>query len=201
MTSAPVPTLSEKLSQDQGVQEVADYFDYTVARQGSAYLLTKRYSNSNDLPDVTPEECMAGLKAIAKLMDRFNPHLPRAGYTGSPAAAVARLFGAEQWRKLGNGGLAVKELTPDQRAEVERVALHLYLQTRADAVEKQCATLENRNPADPVFRRQEVQGVNSFGYSTRSAVKNDIVFVTLSNTDRVISLPDGTVGTALCRGP
>lgn len=187
----PAPSLSEKLSQADAVREVADYFDYSAARHGSVYLLTKRYTTAEDLPDVTPEECRSGLKAIAKILATFNPRYPKSSFGNYPQAHIASLLSAEQLGKLGKDGLLVSELTPIQHEEVWRLALNFYLQSQADQIEQSYTDLENRNPADPVFHWQTIMNVRAFGYDTRSVHLNDILFIPVSNSNQILVAPDG----------
>jgi|GEM_PF-2686957 len=190
----PAPSLSNNLSSEAAVREVADYFDYSAVRQGNIYLLMKRYTNPEDMPEVTPEECMNGLKAISKILILFNPKIPTGTFAGEPMANIVHLLSTEQLERLSKSGLSVSELTPSQHEEVWRLALDFYLQSEADHVEETYSILENRNPADPVFHWQTIMNVHAFGYDTRSAKLNKILFIPVSDSNRIIVNPDGGTG-------
>jgi hypothetical protein len=188
---APAPSLNLDLAQEDAVREVADYFDYSAVRQGKVYLLTKRYTDPEELPDVTPEECRRGFKAISQILAAFNPRIPPDTFSGSPVANIANLLSAPQLKRLGDGGLPVSELTPTQHAEVWKLALYFYLQTQADHVEAAWAEMESRNPADPVFHWATVEGIYAFGYDTRSVNLNKMLFIPVSNSNRIVIAPNG----------
>jgi hypothetical protein len=59
---APPPT--REAAQDADVQRVANKYDYDAVRQGKVYLLQKRYTNPDDLPEVTPEELRVWLSVL-----------------------------------------------------------------------------------------------------------------------------------------
>lgn len=189
----PAPSLRETLSAEDAVKEVADYFDYSFVREGNVYLLKKRYTSVDDLPDLTPLECQNALKAVTKVIATFNPKIPPGTFAGDPMANIAQLLSAAQKEKLSTSGLPVSDLTVSQRAEVWKLALKFYIQDRADPIEANYSRMENRNPADPVFHWQTIKNIYAFGYDTRSIPLNQIVFVTLSNSDKIVVEPDGTI--------
>lgn len=190
----PKPTLNEKLSPEEAVREVADYFDYSAVRKGDVFLLRKRYTNPEDLPDVSAAECRSGMKAISKILAAFNPRVSKgeAGY--EPMADIAGMLSIEQLEQLSKNGLPVSELTAAQRNEVQRLALKFYIQYDADAIEKALGFLDTRNPADPIFHWQTVMDVYAFGYDTRSVNLNKMLFINVSDTDKIAVYPNG--GTA-----
>jgi hypothetical protein len=190
-SSGPVPTLSEKLSQADAVQEVANYFDYSAVRQGDAYLLTKRYTSPEDMPDVTPEECRLGLKSILTLVTPLNPHYPPGTGAGEPRAQIAHMLSPEQLERLAKDGVPVSELTPEQHKEVWKLALYGYIQTTAIQIEQDAAQFENRHPADPFFHHQTFLKMDVFGYDVRSPTLNKMVFIQLSDRNRVDVYSDG----------
>lgn len=200
----PVPTLNINLSREEAVKEVAAYFDYEVARQGDVYLLTKKYSNPEDLPELTQAECRNAIKKIVRIMKPFNPQFPPGTSFGSPEAQIAHLLSAEQLDKLGKDGLPVSEITASQQAEVWRLARKFYLQGIADRLEESLTYLENRNPADPVFHWQNITTVHAFGYDARSVSLNRILFVPVSDSQRISVIPSGEIiqktGTSVING-
>ncbi|MCW3098232.1 MAG: hypothetical protein JWL77_3850 [Chthonomonadaceae bacterium] len=186
----PVPSLKEPLPPEDAVQEVAAYFDYKAVRQGSAYFLTKRYTDPADMPDVTSEECRAGLRTITRMLGQFNPKIP-GPTTGSPQATIATLLSSAQLETLGKDGLPVSELTSVQRAEVEKLALEFFIQSDAEQCEQLLAILESRNPSAPVFHWQTLLEVHAFGYDARSASLNKVMFFPVSDSHRVRVSLDG----------
>lgn len=189
----PVPTLNENLSQEEAVREVSTYFDYSAVRQDNVYLLTKRYTNPDDLPDVSHEECMFGLKTVTRLLAPFNPNFPPATYVSEPRAEIARMLDEEQLAQLSGGGLPVLALTPSQKAEVWRLALSFHIQSRVDSMSTEYGYLENRSPVDPIFHWQTVMDVHAFGYDIRSISQNKMVFIPVSDNNQLGTTPDGQV--------
>jgi hypothetical protein len=189
--NSPIPTLEEKLSAEEAIHEVADYFDYSAVRKGAVYLFTKRYTHPEDLPDVTLEECKRSLKTISKMLAAFNPKIPAGTFAGDPQANIAHLLDADQLIKLGKEGLPVSELTANQHDELWRLARKFYLQAQADQIQESSNYLENRNPADPVFHWQTINNVYAFGYDTRSERLNRILFIPVSHSNRIMVSPNG----------
>lgn len=189
----PEPSLKETLSQEDAVREVADYFDYSFTHEGSVYLLKKRYTNVDDLPDLTQMEYQNALRSVAKILAAFNPQIPPGNFAGDPMANIALLLSETQKEKLSTSGLPVSELDAPQRAEVWKLALKFYIQDKADPIEATYSRMENRNPADPIFHWQTIKNIYAFGYDTRSVALNKIVFVTLSDSDKIVVEPDGTI--------
>jgi hypothetical protein len=185
--------LNENLSPEVAVREVATYFDYSAVRQGNVYLLTKRYSNPDDLPDVSHEECMFGLKAITRILAPFNPNIPPATNISDPQAKIARMLDEEQLAQLSGGGLPVLALTPSQKEEVWRVALKFHIQDRLSGINTGYGKLEIRSPADPIFHWQMVTDMHAFGYDIRSISQNKMVFIPVSDINRIAATPDGPI--------
>jgi len=189
-----VPSLNERLSQEDAVKEVADYFDYDVIPHGHVYLLQKRYTAPEDVPEVTSEECLMGLKAVSTILAPFNPKIPTGTISGDPMANIANLLDKNQLNRLGEDGIRVADLTPPQHEEVWRVARKFFLQTEADRIDNSYISLENENPTDPVFHWEKVLDVTAFGYDTRSVKLNKSVFIPVSNSNRIMVTPDGGTG-------
>jgi len=189
----PVPSLQEKLSPEEAVREVADYFDYAVVHQGKVYLLTKRYTNPEDLPEVTAEECRIGFRAIAKILTAFDPKFPNSSVGYPVKEDIVRMLSPEQMDRVGKSGLPVSELTPSQHAEMWRWALSFYLQVEMDKFARDYPRVENRNPADPVFHWVTVMDIQALGYDMRSEQLNRVMFIPVSEPNRISVAPDGTL--------
>lgn len=173
---------------------MADYFDYEVKHQSNVYLLTKRYSNAEDIPDVTSEECRKGLKDLCKILASFNPHVPPGTFAGEPMANIARLLNADQLNALATTGLPVATLTGQQHAEAWKLALKFYVQSQADHIEEASTYLEERKPADPVFQWQTISNIHAFGYDTRCVRLNKIIFIPVSDANQIVVTPNGMTG-------
>ncbi len=77
-------------SLSQMAAEVAAAYDYDAERQGSVFVLRKRYTDPADLPDVTLAECAEALSDLQKITGAVSPHL-NFGLLGSNEAVASLL--------------------------------------------------------------------------------------------------------------
>lgn len=114
---------------------LAEDYDYDVQRQGNVFVLQKRYSDPNDLPDVTPEECALALDDMAQVMSALSPgpeireamgphinsQLVRIAATLTPAQCQAM----EQ--QTTGQGLLIGSLGDESRSLIRRFVLTNYV--------------------------------------------------------------------------
>jgi len=161
-----VPSLNEALAPDAAVKEVADYFDYTAVRQGDVYLLTKRYSNPDDLPDVTPEECHYGLLMLARAIRAWRTPLTKKNYLEADLAwLVAHGMPRAQLEKMAGGGLPLRD-NPPPALLVFSAAWRYYLLAAHDRVEATLLDMDTRPPLNPYFHWKTIGKERLFGYDT-----------------------------------
>ncbi len=60
----------------QAVTRIADAFDYTVKSRDSIYILNKRFTVADDLPDLTLKEASAALKDLEIILQPVDPKFP-----------------------------------------------------------------------------------------------------------------------------
>lgn len=130
---------TETIPLGQAVQEAADAFDYQVSRKDKLFVLTKRYTDVADLPAVTAEEAKAATKDVYTLIRLFSPTLAT-GSTTRDAGIKKFLFSLtpEQWQLMSDKKLAVRSLTPPQKEQVWRVALHFYVELQTEKAVLNC---------------------------------------------------------------
>lgn len=181
----PAATTAE--TAEAAVQQLATRFDYTVKRQGDVYLLIKRYSNPNDLPDVTVEECRIGLGQA------------------DPSQVIAQKQGASLEAQIvsGTNSLLVNGLAHGNRITYDRsrslfLPSQLYLLTKEfyfrPQRERMIATihlLDQRYPSDPPFYWKKVGEKSVFGYEARLEPGADYLFLPVSDCDRIQVVPYG----------
>ena len=171
---------------------VAAAYDYDVQRQGNLFVLQKRYSDSNDLPDVTPEECALALDDMAQVLAVLNPGPPELG--GGPHVTpllvrVAATLTPAQFQAMeeqtADKGLSVASLSDEQQSLIRRFALTSYIyyiwadvqnalyqlrrvDTTTLSVEKrrQVATQTTRMGDEPPVTRTIIQDT-AFGFNIR----------------------------------
>lgn len=128
-----VPKLDDHWPLSAVVERVAAAYDYDSQRRGNVFVLKKRFSDPNDLPDVTPEECRQALDDVLGILAPFDPGQPDV----SPAREnlllihLADSLTPDQMEAMrqteGVGGLPVASLNPEQQAMVRRFALTSYV--------------------------------------------------------------------------
>ena len=96
---------------EDAVKWVAAAYDYKAQRTGvDMFVLTKRYTYADDLPDVPFEEANASLQNILKATTNFSPSLSLA----KSVLEILRASSPDQRAKLAQG-ISVLSLSDDQR--------------------------------------------------------------------------------------
>jgi hypothetical protein len=188
---------------EKEIQRIAARFDYTAVRVGNVYLLTKRYTNPEDMPDVTPEECYSRVGA-----DRNRPTKPNgtpyANTSKQISSLISSLFTPQgfgpgvyygstrvnggAWRANGgyygwNGYVTNTVLTMSHM---------FYFQAQSDRVAATRALLEDSRPADLIFRWQTIGKSPVFGYDFQFNSQDNVRFFPVSDLDRINVAPYGT---------
>jgi len=73
LSAAEAVNLTAEMPLDQAVSKMAAAYDYDAQRQGSVFVLIKRYSDSHDLPCVTLAECQRAADDLSDVLNVFNP--------------------------------------------------------------------------------------------------------------------------------
>ena len=133
------------------IQTIADSYDYSVQRHGSVFVLRKRYSNPDDLPAVTPAECVHVLAQLPQIAEPFNPHglSSHIQFLAPPGPnlrrdqvrilhplidAFADSLTADQNAAMQGHNLLVSSLTESQKTLARRLQLSLYVQSPMDNI-------------------------------------------------------------------
>ena len=126
---------------------LAEDYDYTVQRQENIFLLVKRHSDPNDLPDVTPEECAQALDDMAQVMGALNPGPPPEDrdsvgpHFSLQIAQIAATLTPAQFQameqKTADQGLSVASLSNVSRLLVRRFVLTNYVYDQLTEVKKE----------------------------------------------------------------
>lgn len=134
LSATPLPSFPPNSPASVVLGGVADAYDYDVQRQGSLFVLLKRYSDPNDLPDVTPEECTLALDDMAQVMSFLNPGPPESGrgpYITPQLVSIAATLTPAQFQAMeqrtSDKGLSVASLSDEQQSMVRRFALTSYV--------------------------------------------------------------------------
>lgn len=182
---------TEGLSSEEAVRAVAERFDYTAVHQGSVYLLLKRYTNPEDMPEVTPEECLIGLKRLP---------IPSSAPPGNALAKNADLYGPAtiirqtSERLSGRSAFArtgtMNDLMYSQALNI--LANDFYFHSRGTRKAVTIALLENGRPQDPVLRWKTIAKLPVFGYETVFGPEASPVFLPVSDCERILVPPYGT---------
>lgn len=159
------------------MKDVADAFDYDAERRGNVFLLRKRYTDLQDLPGVTPEECAAAFADVERTMDAFNPHFPawQPGTTTPIISEFAAALGPDQLQALRQGGLTPGALNPAQQAMLRRIALYLYVQQPAERIH--VADIGAQEAQNDVLQYGNMAGQRVFGYEQTDQEYHRRVFV------------------------
>lgn len=174
---AQAPSFPTGLPLAKAVAKVADAYDYDASRQGRVFVLRKRYTDPQDLPGVTLEECTQAMQDMINVLEPFNPHVPpwHPGISDPLIADFMASLTPEQQQALEAKTLRVASLGPSQQALVRRLALNIYVQTTADDVNVSLAGLKQAPQA--AFSMGGSNEPSTFGYHVTDTYGRD-VFVT-----------------------
>lgn len=188
----PQPALNPAFGPDQTIKEFAEFFDYDVLHEGNTYILTKRYTDPADIPDVTPEECRNGLKLAAKA---FPGGSFSSNFANSPDDALIKMLtmhsvgypSEAQWTRMGQNGIPISELSNFVKHTAWLATCKFYYQPFQDRIAGTFAEMDDRPPTNPLFHWKTIDNTPVFGYDTLA-----IDFIPLSDADRVV-VPTNTL--------
>lgn len=130
------PDIAGGVPLGQAISRVADAYDYAVERQDHVLILKKRYTDPEDLPGVTLDECRQSLDAVVRVLDAFNPHLKLPG----PIDVVlvqdfTNTLTPEQEQAMQAKTLHYSDLAPGQQALIVRTILYENVQSPSQDVQ------------------------------------------------------------------
>ena len=201
-------------SEEAEVQKVAARFDYDFLHQSNVYLLQKRYTNPDDLPEVTPEECRRWMAIDNYSSGRYSLHDGRpeinsvekriAGYVNATLLQLTKSrhrvtqeefiyrviygFGADSpimWQ-------AVNRDFPMAAIPQFVLTADFFFQSFRDRVRATRSLLDNSRPLDAVFYWQTIGQSPVFGYDTQFNPQANLLFIPVSDCDRIGVVPYGT---------
>jgi len=188
------------------VPKIADAYDYEATRSGNVFILTKRFSAPEDIPDVTLAECAQAMDDVAFVVAPFDPHFKRGQVEKSPAMQdLLSSLTPEQITALQDKqhGLAVASLPPSQQQEAEPLVLFLYVQLPLGNTAPAMQQIRSVGGAVPVFCRRNfgdvvpdsskmgLGDINLFGIEFLDVPASKTRFIPLSKPDSISSNGDG----------
>lgn len=170
-----IPDLSQDAPPPDGaLQRLADAYDYDVQFHHGVYRLTKRYSDPNDMPGVTLEECTLAMQDVVNALKVFaldtQPN-PRRIALDPIVESFAATLTPEQMQSLQDEkiGLPVTSLTPEQQTLVTKVGAYFYIQAVLDEAQRLLFRLRQAPKAAIGKDIIPMMGISQplFGYDTK----------------------------------
>ena len=136
---------------DAAVSKIADAYDYEAERNGSVFLLRKRYTNPEDLPDVPAEELRLSVRDVVRAASGLpapTVEMPTYEVKNSPFADkfYQTLTPAQMKQLVGKKDeyvrLPVAELTPAQKKMMHDVVVSRHIQNAVDEPRKALTALQ-----------------------------------------------------------
>jgi hypothetical protein len=145
---------ARRLPLDAAVRDLADAFDYEAA-QGApdVFVLTKRYSEADDLPPITLDEAALALRGILKAGAPFNPRED----VGHVLTRLLRAAGSERREALASGAV-IGALPPDLRTLGQQVAYSIHFDYSLSAVDAVVRRLDACRRQRAYFVRRPFDG-------------------------------------------
>lgn len=188
------------------VPKLADAYDYEATRSGNVFLLTKRFTDPKDIPDVTLDECAQAMDDVDLVLAPFNPHFKRGQVEKSPAMQdLLSSLTPEQIAALQDKqhGLAVASLLQPQQQEAEELVLFLYVQLPLGNTASAMQQIKSVSQGVPVFCRRNLSDVfpdiskvglgdiNLFGIEFLDISAGKMSFIPLSKPNDISSSQGG----------
>ena len=148
---------------DQAITELANAFDYNVERPGTnIFLLSKRYTDSADLPYVTYDEVAHAFESIERIV---SGDFKNSSYlSNNLQMELANSLTPEQLQKASDG-LPISQLTPDQRTLAIEVAKCLVLRQDLLPIHEAVRRIKILGEGRTVLKWMQLGGHNAFGYA------------------------------------
>lgn len=198
---------ASKVRLSEMVEQVAEAFDYEVTQpSNNLFRMEKRYSDSNDLPGVTLQECRLATRDMLRLLSAWNPKL-KAHCPEDPRVKefIASLTEEQlQAMAIRSQGLPVSSLSLRQQSQVWQIALHFYVQLPEQDIRAVAAQIDCVLNKNTTFGWSDQRGMRLFGYEGRLRLSDGQPFVyfrPLSHPGRVMSRADGVVGFITSKAP
>lgn len=191
----------------EAVDKIAAAFDYAVERQNNTFLLRKRYTDPNDLPEVTLEECALAASDLARVLKPFDSGMKMLGIGRNPAIEkLMKSLTPEQWTLMSKGetqkgahhviqpidaGLPISQLSPEQQQTVRRYALFSYTGENTDIAAQTAQDIKQIAAEGAIFVWRNVNTSRLLGYELPAAdtSKEQPLFRPLS--DAAVAMPGG----------
>ena len=165
--NSPAPLLSViakwpdgGLPLNEAVQKIANAYDYEAERNGGVFLLRKRYTNPDDLPDIPAEELRLSLRDVV----RSASGLPAPTVAQTTYADTSSAFGGKFYQTLsplqishlvtaqyGFVQLPVSELTSEQKQMMRDLVISRHIQGAISGPEKVVAALRECDQESTTF--------------------------------------------------
>ncbi len=186
----------------QSVVDLAESYDYDVAKSDTLFVFRKRYTQPDDVPLVTLGECRAALRDGVQLLSRFAdvpPMQPNLGpvttlayYEDGTKEKFLSSFSVSQWNQIARpGGLRLDELQGIQQQNVIKFAatrrfhwtiLNTLGTTQLlELMQERKPTLGFRNGETMFDRTAQLKGVPLFGYEAPYGAKHILAFRPISH--------------------
>ncbi|MEO7902124.1 MAG: hypothetical protein ABIZ35_18600 [Capsulimonas sp.] len=134
LTGAAIPDLKTEAPLDEVVSKIAGAYDYNSQRRGDVFVLTKRYTKSQDLPCVTLKECRQAADTLSTILNTFSPKLATSVYASRPNGerdvvySFFQSLSPAQLEAVQNKKLSYGSLSPTQQALIQKFFLFQYVQ-------------------------------------------------------------------------
>jgi hypothetical protein len=150
---------------------LASAFDYDVEAREGVVLLSKRYTSTYDLPDISLEECRHSLEEMRRLIAPFSPQLSYLDHEDAALTVPAALT-PEQLTRLKDQCLTVAELPESTRAKIRRVGRSIFLTQTEDRLETTLRYLSwIQQPKSVLYREENGLAIRSAKAGVRQSEK------------------------------
>lgn len=144
---------------------IAAAYDYDVSPladnspPGRVFLLTKRFTDPNDLPDVTLAEVSQSFTDIGSLIEPYDPHLSMGLSESAPPMRdfLLSLTPAQMLAMVDKEhGLPVGSLTPPQQEAIQKFMMFFCVQVPNRSLKPVLEQVGRAGQSDPEFCRRDI---------------------------------------------
>ena len=171
-------------------------YDFQTILVGKILVLTKKYTDDGDIPEVSMEEAIDCLeKALQNLRCVTHPvpkNSPRFFLKG-----VTEALTASQLNRLSGDGIPIAELSDASKSIFVTMAEYSTFATYSNLIEQTLERLKSIQKKDAIFHWQKIREKSYFGYSTVNSITNEKAFSTFSGLEQWVSITSSGIPTEL----
>ena len=193
MSNVKIDLNDPKIDYKSAMKFIEEKYDFTVEIKGNIWVLTKKYTEDEDVPAISMPQAIYTLRAAISGLGLLDPKAPTSDFSYYRNAIMKSLT-PNQLDRLSKGGVPISELGEAERQPFLKMGLEcafnvFYIQDFKDSLKE----LEIIRSSDALMKWKKIKERSVFGYDKKSIRPGQVEFVSLSYnpTFRFVSTKTG----------